>query len=99
MGGAGADDGIEAEQTEATILARGSRCDRTYARQLLQTVCALAGPPSFVADLRIDLARRGLLGAIEAHDSGPLFGWLLEILSYQGIADAVAAGYMERHGT
>ena len=33
-----------------------------------------------------------------AHDSGPIFDWLLTELSYQGIADAVAYDYMQAHG-
>jgi hypothetical protein len=36
--------------------------------------------------------------AIKDHDTPALFGWLVEMLSYQGISDSVAAGYIEQHG-
>jgi hypothetical protein len=40
-----------------------------------------------------------VLRAIAAHDDRVIFNWLLEAISYQGIADSVAASYMETHGT
>jgi hypothetical protein len=33
-----------------------------------------------------------------AHDSGPIFDWLLDEISYQGIADSVAWSYIDAHG-
>ena len=82
----------------SATLERASGSDRAYAVKLLSSVCCLAGSPSFVDDLRTGLRQRGLLSAIQRHDSAPVFAWLLEVLSYQGIADSVATGYMQRHG-
>ena len=32
------------------------------------------------------------------HDTAAIFDWLMRMLSFQGISDAVAEGYMDRHG-
>jgi hypothetical protein len=45
-----------------------------------------------------DLARRGVRTAIHRRDTPALFDWLIETVSYQGIGNHVADGYMERHG-
>jgi hypothetical protein len=37
--------------------------------------------------------------AVVAHDTPPIFDWLLNAFSYQGISDRVAREYMEKHGT
>ena len=36
--------------------------------------------------------------AIEAHDTPVLFDWMVRAFSFQGIADAIAADYMDKHG-
>jgi hypothetical protein len=36
--------------------------------------------------------------AIEAHNTPVIFNWLAAIVSYQGISDAVAGGFIARHG-
>ena len=36
--------------------------------------------------------------AIIAHDTAVLYGWLMEVLSLQGISDARALDYIEAHG-
>jgi hypothetical protein len=53
---------------------------------------------TFIDDIAADLDWEGVLAAITAHDSGPVFDWLVGVLSYQGITDAVAEHYMEAHG-
>jgi hypothetical protein len=40
-----------------------------------------------------------LVRAVQEHDTPALFDWLIELLSFQGISDAVAAGYIAQHGT
>ena len=52
--------------------------------------CQLAGKLSFVSDLRQDFRDRGLLTAVEQHDTPAIFDWLIDVLSYQGIANSVA---------
>ena len=39
-----------------------------------------------------------LTAAIERRDTAALFDWLVQALSYQGIADRMACDYMQRHG-
>jgi hypothetical protein len=51
-----------------------------------------------IDDLRNELAEDGILAAIEAHDTPKLFDWIVPAFSYQGIADAIASAYMDRHG-
>jgi hypothetical protein len=69
-----------------------------YSFDLIHVVCCLAGAPSFLEDLRVTLRHHGIMKGVAAHNTAALFEWLVGLLSYQGIADSVAAGYMERHG-
>jgi len=69
-----------------------------YANRIIYTVCCLAGAASFVDDARDNLVNEGVLGAIEAHNTPGLFDWMVRAFSFQGIADAIAADYMDKHG-
>ena len=60
-----------------------------HARGLVERVCTLAGSPTLIEDTRVHLARAGVTEAVCDHDDGVLFGWLMEVLSYQGIADGL----------
>ncbi len=51
-----------------------------------------------LARMTLQLRRRGVVRAVRDHDTPALFDWLIEWLSFQGISDSVAAGYMARHG-
>src|SRR4051812_45289054 len=68
------------------------------ARSLVRRVCRIAGQASWVEDLQNEAAENGILAAVKRHDTGVIFDWLMWLLSFQGISDAVAEGYMERHG-
>jgi hypothetical protein len=70
----------------------------TYARSIVRQVCAIAGQPDWVDDLRDAAAKNGLGAAVDGHDTAAIFDWLMWNLSFQGISDAVADGYMARHG-
>jgi hypothetical protein len=72
--------------------------DQAYAQNLIHAVCCLAGSASFVDDQRTDLREEGVLAAIKAHDTPKLFDWMVRAFSFQGIADAIASDYLERHG-
>src|SRR5271167_2166917 len=72
--------------------------DRDYAVNMIHTICALAGPTSILDDAREDLRDQGVLEAVKVHDTSALFDWLVMVLSFQGIADAVAQQYMNEHG-
>jgi hypothetical protein len=67
-----------------------------HATQLVHRVCCLAGVADLVNAIRID--NSAIRAAIKRHDTAALFKWLMTVLSYQGIADRVAADYMDRHG-
>ena len=69
-----------------------------HAVELIHAVCCLAGCPSLIDDFRNELVEDGILAAIEAHDTRKLFDWIVPAFSYQGIADAIASAYMDRHG-
>jgi hypothetical protein len=71
---------------------------QAHALTLIHAVCCLAGCPSLIDDLRNELVDAGILEAIETHDTPKLFDWIVPAFSYQGIADAIASAYMDRHG-
>ena len=65
---------------------------------LLARICSLSAGPSYFAGLHHRLAKRGIVTAVQAHDTPALFGWLVGILSLQGISDAAAFTFMDQHG-
>jgi hypothetical protein len=69
-----------------------------HATALIREVCQLAGTATLIDDCRVNLAEAGVLEAVRQHDDAGLFAWLMDVLSYQGVADSVAYGYMEHHG-
>jgi hypothetical protein len=69
-----------------------------HARSLVRRVCGIAGQVTCTDDLRDDAIDAGLVAAVANHDTGLIFDWLMRELSHQGISDAVADGYMDRHG-
>lgn len=68
------------------------------ATSLIHTVCCILGSTSLLDELRSSPSNSLLQRAIEQRDTAALYNWLIDTLSYQGISDAVAFGYMERHG-
>ena len=71
--------------------------DRDYVIRIIHTICCLAGDPEFLGHFRTR-SKSSLAAAVERHDTARLFEWLVAALSYQGIADAVARDYTQRHG-
>jgi hypothetical protein len=69
-----------------------------HARSIVRRVCNIAGQVTCIDDLRHDAIDAGLVAAVEGHDTPAIFDWLIRELSHQGISDAVADGYMDRHG-
>src|SRR3712207_6479037 len=64
---------------------------------LLWATCRVAAETGSFASLR-QLADQEIRMAVQAHDTPVLFDWLIEILSYQGVSDAIAWAYMDQHG-
>jgi hypothetical protein len=78
---------------------RGLQADRSaldHATRLVHRVCCLAGPADFIDEVRTD--NRPVRTAIKKRDTPALFDWLMAGLSYQGVSDRVASGYMDQHG-
>jgi hypothetical protein len=69
-----------------------------YAQSLVRRVCGIAGQGTWLDDLRTDAVYYGLVAAVDDHDTAVIFDWLMSELSHQGISDAVADGYIDRHG-
>jgi hypothetical protein len=69
-----------------------------HAQSLVRRVCDLAGQVTCIDDLRHDAIDAGLVAAVEDHDTPAIFDWLMRELSHRGISDAVADGYIDRHG-
>ena len=69
-----------------------------HAVRVIAHACYLAGSRNLLAEIRYSRWGRKIRAAIARHDTPALFDWLIEALSYQGIADRVAYDYMERHG-
>ena len=68
------------------------------ARSLILQVCQIAGDKSWIDGLLADAMAKGLVAAVKHHDTAAIFDWLMTEFSLQGISDAVAEGYMDRHG-
>jgi hypothetical protein len=68
------------------------------ATSLVRDVCEVAGMPNLIDDAHAELAQAGVIEAVQRHDDATLFGWLLEAMSDQGIADTAAWTFMERNG-
>jgi hypothetical protein len=69
-----------------------------HAVRLIHAVCGLAGSPNLIEEIRADLRAEKIRAAIRNRETGPVFDWLMSAVSYQGISDQVAYGYMEKHG-
>src|ERR1700736_3434925 len=66
--------------------------------RLVRRICEVAGARSIVDDARVGLARHGVIAAVRRHDTPAIFDWLIDALSYQGVSDSIAYGYIERQG-
>jgi hypothetical protein len=54
---------------------------------------------SLLEEIDAEVHQARLDKAVAARDTPPIFDWLLNTFSYQGISDRVAREYMEKHGT
>jgi hypothetical protein len=66
--------------------------------RLVSRICRIAATQSLIDDARVGLARHGVIAAVQRHDTPAIFNWLIDALSYQGVSDSIAYGYMEQHG-
>jgi len=69
-----------------------------HAVRIIHAICGLVSSATLIDDIRADLRVDKVRAAICNRDTAVVFDWLMAALSYQGISDAVAYDYMERHG-
>ena len=69
-----------------------------HATRFVTRICRIAGDHRMLDHIRRDLARCGVRAAVRGRNTPALFDWLLDTVSYQGIGNHVAEGYMDRHG-
>jgi hypothetical protein len=84
------------QQTQRSPDPQDSAQPLEHAVRIIHRVCCLAGSTALIDDIRRE--NRGLRTAIRRHDTPVLFDWLIDALSYQGISDQVAYGYIAQHG-
>jgi hypothetical protein len=75
-----------------------SQAGLLHATTIIQAVCRLAGSASYIDDVRAALDDSGVSSAVDQHDTAAVFDWLVDGLSYQGIANRIAYDYMQQHG-
>src|ERR1700726_4426068 len=83
---------------KTTKIRNGREAAINHAVRLIHAICGLAGSPSLIDESQAELRAHKVRAAIRNRDTGPVFDWLMSALSYQGISDQVAYGYMEKHG-
>ena len=66
--------------------------------RLVRRICQIAGARDLIDDSRSRLTQNGIIAAVRRHDTALIFDWLLDAVSYQGVSDSIAHGYMNRHG-
>ena len=81
-----------------TKIRNGRDAAINHAVRLIHAICGLAGSPTLIDEIRAELRADKVRAAIRSRATGPVFDWLMAALSYQGISDQVAYGYMEKHG-
>jgi hypothetical protein len=69
-----------------------------HARSLVRQVCRIAGQPTWVDEVQSDAIAGGLVDAVADHNTAVIFDWLIHAVSHQGISDAIADRYIDRHG-
>jgi hypothetical protein len=70
-----------------------------HAVRLIHRVCCLAGSADLIDEVRSEDGEPNVTTSIRRRDTPALFDGLVAALSYQGISDQVAAGYMELYGS
>jgi hypothetical protein len=64
--------------------------------QIVDRICAVAGSSDLINELQTRSTR--LRRILDRRNNDKLFDWLMETLSYQGVSDRLAHGYMQRNG-
>ena len=59
----------------------------------------LLAPRTYLQDVVERLAAEGIQAAVALRDTATLFGWIVRLIDRQGISNAAAIGFAERHGS
>src|SRR6266404_4643652 len=78
--------------------ARGNAKRQVDAVALVTEVCRTVGRLNWMGEHRRRLRSSGVSHAVRDRDPRVLFDWLMGGLSYQGVSDAAAEGYIAAHG-
>ena len=73
------------------------RSDWKFIAAVTQPALLLA-PASFLDDIRANLASEGVQDAVTRQETAPIFDWLMKLVQLQGISDAIAFAYADKHG-
>src|SRR5438132_8517233 len=88
----------QSSQQKRTKIQNSQGAAINHAVRLIHAVCGLTGSPTLIDEIRGELRAEKIRVAIRNRDTGPVFDWLMSAVSYQGVSDQVAYGYMEKHG-
>lgn len=69
-----------------------------HAVSLIETICSMPQNQGTVKAKRLAGKRSGLPKILQQKDTSAFFDYLIPSLSFQGISDRVALGYLEEHG-
>ena len=61
-----------------------------HATNLFLQACRASPDPAYLKRMRTELTKQGIRAAVAEHDTPALFDWLIDVMSYQGVSDAVA---------
>ncbi len=61
----------------------------------LSKLSAICAPWFSLAEIRSQLEEMGVTEAVAVRDTPALFDWLVDVLSYQGVSDAIAERYIK----
>lgn len=75
----------------------GTQSSLEYVVRVVGQVCKLAGPLDHVARCRSEMRRHRLSNRNQI-PAAEIYDWLINIVSYQGISDQAAEGFIRNHG-
>jgi hypothetical protein len=68
------------------------------AAALLQRVCGISGERAMIARTHAYFHQIGVTDAVQRHDDGPVYDWLVALFGLQGVSDGVAWSYWTSGG-
>lgn len=72
--------------------------NRVNPDQIIAAVCSGSDATEMIAAIGRNLEGARIMSAVRDRETPRLFDWLIDMFSYQGVADAAAATYIARHG-